>query len=62
MKVEGILFAGLAVFFGISAAAYWVLSREPAGTTALVLSGGPRLHHRVLLALHLAPDRSETRG
>ena len=40
MKVEGILFAGLAVFFGVSAAAYWVLSREPAGTTALVLSGG----------------------
>ena len=40
MKVEGLLFAGLAVFFGIVAAAYWVLSREPAGTAALVLSGG----------------------
>ena len=40
MKVEGVLFAGLAVFFGATAAAYWVLSREPAGTTALVLSGG----------------------
>jgi hypothetical protein len=40
MKVEGLLFAGLAGFFGIVAAAYWVLSREPAGTAALVLSGG----------------------
>jgi hypothetical protein len=40
MRVEGILFAALAVFFGVAAAAYWVLSREPAGTTALVLSGG----------------------
>ena len=40
MKVEGILFAGLAVFFGIVAAAYWILSREPAGTAALILSGG----------------------
>jgi uncharacterized membrane protein HdeD (DUF308 family) len=40
MKTEGLLFAGLAFFFGVVAAAYWILSREPAGTTALVLSGG----------------------
>ncbi|HTY73183.1 MAG TPA: cytochrome c oxidase subunit 4 [Actinomycetes bacterium] len=40
MKVEGYLFALVAVFFGIAAAAYWILSREPAGTAALVLSGG----------------------
>jgi Cytochrome c oxidase subunit IV len=40
VKVEGLLFALLAGFFGICAAAYWTLSREPAGTTALVLSGG----------------------
>ena len=39
MKVEGRIFAGLAVFFVIVAVAYGELSREVVGTTALVLSG-----------------------
>lgn len=40
MKVEGRLFAAGVVFYGIAAAAYWFLSREPAGTTAILLTGG----------------------
>jgi len=34
------MFAGLTVFMWVAAAIYWLLSREPAGTTALVLCGG----------------------
>ncbi|HEY5186563.1 MAG TPA: cytochrome c oxidase subunit 4 [Actinomycetes bacterium] len=40
MKVEGRIFAGIAVFFAIVAAVYGVLSREVIGTTALILSAG----------------------
>ena len=40
MKVEGLLFAGLAAFLGTITAVYWLLSRDPTGTTALGLSGG----------------------
>lgn len=40
MKVEGRIFAGIAVFFVVVAAVYGVLSREVIGTTALILSAG----------------------
>jgi len=40
MKVEGLLFAFLAAFLGTVTAVYWLLSRDPTGTTALGLSGG----------------------
>lgn len=40
MKVEAVLFAGVAVFFGGSAALYGMWSREPAGTAALVVACG----------------------
>ncbi len=40
MKVEGRIFAGIAVFFVIVATVYGVLSREVIGTTALALSAG----------------------
>lgn len=40
MKVEGRIFAGVAVFFAIVATVYGVLSREVVGTTALTLSAG----------------------
>jgi hypothetical protein len=40
MKVEGLLFAFLAAFLGMVTAVYWLLSRDPTGTTALGLSGG----------------------
>lgn len=38
MRIEGLIFAGLTVFFVIVATAYGVLSREPVGTTALILT------------------------
>ena len=40
MKVEGRIFAGVAVFFAIVATVYGVLSHEVVGTTALTLSAG----------------------
>jgi hypothetical protein len=40
MKTEGLLFAGCAVFFAAVDAVYWVLSRDPTGTTALALAVG----------------------
>jgi len=40
MKVEGLLFAFLSAFLLIVTAVYWLLSRDPTGTTALGLSGG----------------------
>jgi hypothetical protein len=40
MKVEGLLFAFLAAFLGTITAVYWLLSRDPTGTTALGLCGG----------------------
>lgn len=43
MKIEGIIFAGCAVFFAIVDAVYWYLSKDPTGTTALALSTGMTL-------------------
>ena len=40
MKIEGRLFALTAVFFLGIAIIYWVLSRDPIGTTALAMSAG----------------------
>lgn len=40
MKVEGYLFAGIAVFFVPVTAVYWYYSEDPTGTTALVLTFG----------------------
>ncbi len=40
MKVEGYLFAGGAVFYGIVASAYWFITGELVGATALALTGG----------------------
>ncbi|MGY2004102.1 cytochrome c oxidase subunit 4 [Blastococcus sp. SYSU DS1024] len=40
MKVEALIFNLLAVFCFVAAAVYGFWSREPIGTTALVLSGG----------------------
>jgi len=38
MKVEGSLFIGCAVFFGVVDIVYWHFSKDPTGTTALFLS------------------------
>jgi hypothetical protein len=40
MKVEGVLFAFLSVFFLASSAVYWLVSKDPTGFTCLLLSGG----------------------
>ena len=40
MKVEALIFNLIAAFCFIAAAVYGIWSREPIGTTALVLSGG----------------------
>ncbi|GAA3489886.1 MULTISPECIES: cytochrome c oxidase subunit 4 [Streptomyces] len=40
MKIQGWLFIWLSVFVGIMAVVYGVWSKEPAGTTALVLAFG----------------------
>ena len=40
MKIEGALFAIGTVFFGVVAAAYWFITGEIVGTTALALTGG----------------------
>ena len=39
MKVEGLFFALLAVFFFVTSGMYWVLSRDPTGFTCLLLTG-----------------------
>ena len=40
MRVGGVLFAILAVFFGLIGAVYWYLAHEPAGAAALVFTAG----------------------
>jgi hypothetical protein len=40
MKVEALLFGGVALFFGGSAALYGAWSRDPAGTAVLIVAFG----------------------
>ncbi|MEU6063728.1 cytochrome c oxidase subunit 4 [Streptomyces sp. NPDC047082] len=40
MKVEALLFGGVALFFAAVAALYGVWSHDPAGTAALIVAGG----------------------
>ena len=40
MKVEGWLFLGCAIFFGVADGFYWNLAHDPTGGTALALSVG----------------------
>ena len=40
MKVEGLVFAGVAAFFAVLSAIYWFTSYEEAGTVMLVFSIG----------------------
>lgn len=39
MKIEGFLFAGGAAFYAVVATAYWVITKEIVGSTALALTG-----------------------
>ncbi len=38
MRVEGWLFLGCAIFFGVADIFYWTLSNDPTGSTALALA------------------------
>jgi len=40
VKIGGLLFAGGAVFYAIVATAYWLITKELVGTTALALTAG----------------------
>jgi hypothetical protein len=40
MRTSGIIFIMLTVFFGVVTPIYWLLSNDPTGTTALVLTFG----------------------
>jgi Cytochrome c oxidase subunit IV len=40
MKVEGTLFVGCAIFFGVADLVYWFVSKDPTGTTALAFAVG----------------------
>jgi hypothetical protein len=40
MKIEGLLFSLLSLFFLVCAVVYWLVSRDPTGFTCLLLSGG----------------------
>ncbi len=40
MKVEGLLFALIAVFLVVTSSVYWVLSHDPTGFTCILLAGG----------------------
>lgn len=40
MRVEGWLFLGCAIFFGVADVFYWNLSHDPTGATALALAVG----------------------
>jgi len=40
MKVEGYLFLGCAVFFGVTDYIYWHFSHDPTGSTALAIAVG----------------------
>ena len=40
MRVEGLIFALLAVFMTVVAAVYWLVARDPTGFTCILLAGG----------------------
>jgi hypothetical protein len=40
MRVEGWLFLGCAIFFGVADIFYWYLAQDPTGATALALAVG----------------------
>lgn len=63
MRVEGLIFAVMAVFFAVVATSYGVLSRDPVGTTALSLCGGVALLVGLyaLVSAHRTGPRPEDR-
>ena len=60
MKINGYVFMFLAVFLAITDTVYWVLSKDPTGTTCIALAGGLGL----LIGFYLlfTATRMETRA
>lgn len=51
MKIQGYMFVGVGVCFGIAAVVYWIFSMDPTGTTALALAVGMTM----LIGYYLLP-------
>jgi hypothetical protein len=65
VKVEGYIFASGIVFFGIATPIYWLLSRDPTGTAALILTFGLCFlisFYLLFTARRLPGPRPEDRG
>ncbi|MCW2585544.1 MAG: hypothetical protein JWN55_1060 [Frankiales bacterium] len=64
MKVEGLLFTFLSLFFLVSAGVYWLVSRDPTGFTCLLLSGGLAfiIGYYVLFTARRMDERPEDRA
>jgi hypothetical protein len=64
MRVEGILFASIAVFLGATDVVYWFTSHDPTGTTALALGTGlgALVGTYLLFAARRMDPRPEDRG
>jgi hypothetical protein len=64
MKVEGLLFTFLSLFFLVSSAVYWLVSRDPTGFTCLLLSGGLAfiIGYYVLFTARRMDERPEDRA
>ncbi|SDU65527.1 cytochrome c oxidase subunit 4 [Jiangella alkaliphila] len=63
MKIEGVIFAIVAVFCAVVTPVYWFMSEDPTGTTALVLTFGlgAMIAFYFLLLSRRMPPRPEDR-
>lgn len=65
MRVEALVFVVVTIFFAVITPLYWFMSKDPTGTTALVLTfglGGMIAFYFMLLSRRIAPrpeDRLE---
>ncbi|PZF82278.1 cytochrome c oxidase subunit 4 [Jiangella anatolica] len=65
MKIEGLIFAIVTVFFAVVTPVYWFMSEDPTGTTALVLTfglGAMVAFYFLLLSRRIAPRPEDRDG
>ncbi|SDT29785.1 MULTISPECIES: cytochrome c oxidase subunit 4 [Jiangella] len=65
MKIEGLIFAIVTVFFAVVTPIYWFMSKDPTGTTALVLTfglGAMVAFYFLLLSRRIAPRPEDRDG
>lgn len=65
MKIEGMIFAIVTVFFALVTPVYWFMSEDPTGTTALVLTfglGAMVAFYFLLLSRRIAPRPEDRDG